>query len=115
MRLSMRFFFAVGGKDGEVGNSLGRWVERGRSSGRLPKLQVRNFLYGITSDLRKGDLGEGPGNGKKGIERGVSIWHIHIELTPHQDAVQNPRLPRSLRALQAERERRGCRAATLST
>ena len=52
MRLSMRFSFAVGGKDGEEGNSLGRWVERRRGAMQSSKT-LSQELHIQKSALRK--------------------------------------------------------------
>ena len=55
MRLSMRFSFAVGGKDGEEGNSLGRWVERRRGGAMLSSKTPSQELHIQKSALRKGE------------------------------------------------------------
>lgn len=79
--------------------------------GRLPKIKLLSQELAHTSHLICGSMslgtGSGDGKGLYILERWFQflVSHIHTcRLTRQQDALQNPRLPRSLRALQAERE-----------
>ncbi len=60
------------------------------------------------SEMR--DEGEG---GMLGEENEATRPQRQMLTSHEQDVNQNHRIPRSLRALQAERERRGCRAVAL--